>query len=187
MDSTVLQLIQTVVVAAGAVGASTIAVLAIQANREIARNRATLDYIERTESTAYYQEISKTFHSFRSNPKGFSDILNPADEPAKQLRRAVVQYINHYENLSIAIQFGTLSEEMYYRAFRGALVADWELAEPFITHLRTTARGPIKPSPRAFVEFEWLARRWQGTEASQGHIEIRRNRLTRDYVGRAHR
>jgi hypothetical protein len=75
--------------------ASVVATLAIRANREISRNRATFDYLERTESTIFYQEISRTFITLKRKPEGFKEILDPqTDEQIKQ-RQHVIQYLNH--------------------------------------------------------------------------------------------
>jgi hypothetical protein len=185
MDLTYVPLFQLLVTGAVGFGAVVMAAFAISANREIARNRATLDYIERYESTDFYQKISEAFHSIRRRPNGFDDLFVPQTDDNKKLRYSVIQYLNHYENISIGIQFGTLSEEIYYRAFRGAVVADWELAWPFVKNLRDGIPGGRPPSPRAFVELQWLAERWKDTKPIQGHVDVRRNRLTLEYAERA--
>jgi hypothetical protein len=150
---------------------------AIRANREIARNRATFDYIERTESTDFYQENSRIFHLLKTS--GFENIFDPQSDDHKKQRNHVIQYLNHYENVSLAIQWGTLAEEIYYRAWRFALTADWETAKPIVENRRTASNIPKRPpNPRAYIEFEWLARRWATTEPLPGSIEKRRKRLS---------
>src|ERR1043166_5441396 len=131
MDLSYVPLYQLLVTAAVGIGAVAMAAVAVSANREIARNRATLDYIERYESSEFYQKISEAFHSIRKRANGFTDIFDPRDDVTRKLRYSIIQYLNHYENIAIGIQFGTLSEEIYYRAFRTAVVTDWELARPF--------------------------------------------------------
>lgn len=167
--------------------ASGVAILAIRANREIARNRATFDYLERTESTIFYQEISRTFISLKRSPDGFKTIFDPQTEEHIKQRQHVMQYLNHYENVSLGIQWGTLSEEIYYRAYRSALLADWEAAKPVIENRRTSTLPSRPPNPRAFVEFDWLARRWEPTAPMPGEIEVRRNRLSTRHLFRIRR
>src|SRR3954468_2341142 len=145
---------------AGAV-AATFAAISIRTTREIARHRATLDYIESYESTDFYQKIRQTYISLRASPAGFESIYNPQAEEDKSNRQHVISFLNHYEMLSLGIQYGTISEEIYYRHFRAAVVSDWAALEPFIKHRRTVAVPGRQPSPRAFIEFEWLARRWE--------------------------
>jgi acetoin utilization deacetylase AcuC-like enzyme len=170
--------------AVGAV-AATFAALSIRTTREVARHRATLDYIESYESTDFYQKIRQTYISLRSSPTGFETIYDPQTEQDKTCRQHIVSFLNHYEMLSLGIQYGTISEEIYYQAFRGAVVSDWNALEPFIRHRRTVAVPGRPPSHRAFVEFEWLARRWANTEIMPGIADVRRNRLSTSHYTRA--
>lgn len=158
--------------------AAIFAASSIRTTREIARHRATFDYIERSESTDFYHEISRTFISLKANPAGFEGVYDPRSDEGKLQRQHVIRYLNHYEMLSLAIQFGTLSEEIYYRAYRGAVVSDWNAVQQFIHHRRTVSIPGRPASPRAFVEFEWLAQRWAPTEPMPGMMDVRRNRLS---------
>jgi hypothetical protein len=161
--------------------AAIFAAISIRTTREIARNRATLDYIESYESTDFYQKIRATFILLRTTPNGFESIYDPQTDADKTNRQHVVSFLNHYEMLSLGIQYGTISEEIYYRAFRGAVVSDWNAVQPFVLHRRTATVPGRPPSPRAFVEFEWLAHRWAPTEPMPGMIDVRRNRLSTNW------
>jgi hypothetical protein len=116
-----------------------VAIVAIHANRRVARMRATLDLIERTESSEYYLSIRKAFR-----------IL--IDDPSPDT------YLNHYELVAIGCEAGILDEQFYSYWMRTTLVRDWDQAKAFIQICR---ERPNRRNPAAFVHFERLAERFR--------------------------
>lgn len=112
-----------------------VAYRAIVNARRMARQRATLDFIEKVESGDHYRHIVQTFSDLRRGP-GFGDIMNPQTEQAKDLRRCVNDYLNHYEMVAIGIREGILDEKIYRDWMRGPFVREWNAAAEWIQNER---------------------------------------------------
>lgn len=155
------------VIGVSGLAAACISVIAIKSNREIARKRATLDFIERSESTDYYQAAHKAFTEIRTDSTGDSDgfqqIKSPTNPTLMSQRKQVLNYLNHYEMMAIGIKKEILEEDVYKKFMRGPLLRDWLAAKDFIEHLRrpTEDSGNFVSTSSAYCEFEWLADRWQ--------------------------
>lgn len=158
-------LVTAVVTAAAAGAAGLYARFTIKANRHIARVRATLDLIERTESQPYYQQLWEAFRTAREATGGFDSLLDSKNTMIKKQRADVLNFLNHYELIAVGCKNGVLDEIFYKNYMRGAVVRDWEKAEDFIRRLRTPRDE--EPRPAAYKEFEILACKWQ----AEIHIE----------------
>lgn len=134
----------------------------IQTNRDIARKRATLDLIERSESGPYYQELYRTFTDIRRDNGGFDQIINPTNPEIVKQRQMVINYLNHYEIIALGIFESILDEKVYKGYMRSTVVRDWFASENFIRHIRspTPDSGSEVSASAAFSNFEKLALRW---------------------------
>ncbi|MEO1641561.1 MAG: DUF4760 domain-containing protein [Pseudomonadota bacterium] len=131
----------------------------IRANQAIARKRATLDLIERSESTDFYLSVYSTFREVLTSEGGFDAITDPKVPILQEQRRKVIAFLNTYELIAIGIEDGILDEELYKKYMRGTVVRHWYGAKPFVEHLRRSTND--SKAPKAFVEFEGLATKWE--------------------------
>jgi hypothetical protein len=138
-----------------------IAYLAMRNARAVARQRATLDLIEKVESGEHYRHIVHAFSELRRGP-GFGDIMNPTTKEAKELRRCVNDYLNHYELVAIGILEGILDEGFYKDWMRGPYVRDWNAAADWIQRERwkRTDSGGWTYYEKVFQNYQTVARRW---------------------------
>ena len=137
-----------------------VAILAIEANRRIARMRATLDLIERTESSEHYRDIRRAFRILIDDPSEdtlhrLADAKNDSDRATGQ---KIYTYLNHYELVAIGCNAGILDEDYYAVWMRSTLVRDWEGARRFIEICRDR---PNRKNPSAFINFENMAKRFR--------------------------
>lgn len=145
----------------GTTAASILSKLAINTQRSIARTRATLDLIERSESQPYYRELYMTFQAVRRDERGFDQLKNPTNPMLQKQRQDVVAFLNHYELIALGCHKGVLDAEFYKLWMRSAFVRDCEAAWSFILSVR--AGRPDLPgggNPKAFILFEELAVKW---------------------------
>ncbi|MCB2049655.1 MAG: DUF4760 domain-containing protein [Novosphingobium sp.] len=111
-----------------------IALLALRNTRSVARQKATLDLIEKRESTEHYRSLSRNFFDLQKGP-GFMHLVDPVEKD-KAARKAVFDYLNHYEIVSIGIRQDILDEKIYRAWMEGAFVRDWNAAAEFIQRER---------------------------------------------------
>ncbi|MEJ0012929.1 MAG: DUF4760 domain-containing protein [Bauldia sp.] len=146
------------VTAVAALIAAIIAMVSIYQNRKIARLRATLDLIERTESQEYYRDLVDHFKNVRDTNR-FQELANTNDAEKIKEKTKILFFLNHYELLAIAFKRKILDRKFYSRWMRGTFVNDWLAAREFIEIVRNP---PDKPSrPTVFCEMEALAKKWQ--------------------------
>lgn len=138
-----------------------IAFLAVRNTRAVARQKATLDLIEKTESTEHYRKLAESFGDLRKGI-GFSHLHNRADAAGKALRRCVIDYLNHYEMVAIGINADILDEAFYRSWMQSAFVRDWNAATPFIQRERWKKEGDGHWSyfPKHFEAYQEIAMRW---------------------------
>lgn len=139
---------------------ATIALRALRNTRAVARQKATLDLIEKRESTDHYRQISRIFFDLQKGG-GFMHLVDPAPDE-KPLRKAVFDYLNHYEMVSIGIRQDILDEKIYRAWMEGAFVRDWNAAADFIQRERWKADAQGNWSYRASVyeNYQHVACRW---------------------------
>jgi hypothetical protein len=133
--------------------------LAIRANRNIARMRATLDLVERAESQQYYQDLSENFRNIRQKFL-FDDLTNAPkeDEEKQKLISKLYFFLNHYELIAVAFKMKVLDKDFYSLFMRDTVVRDWQASKGFI---RAARNDPDEPRPGLYVEFEEVAQEWQ--------------------------
>ena len=128
----------------------------------MAKKRATLDFIERSESTEYYQSLYMAFTEVRKDDGGLVQLRSPTNPELKRQRKKIIDYLNHYEMMALGIEQGMLDESVYKAFMRSTVVRDWFAAKQFVEHLRTPSldSGSDVSSGKAFVCFERLALKW---------------------------
>jgi hypothetical protein len=138
-----------------------IAVVAVLMQRKVARQRATLDFIEKVESGDHYRKIVQTFTELRRG-KGFAHLSNPKTDVDKDTRRCVNDYMNHYEMVAIGIRTGILDKRFYRDWMRGPFVRDWNAIASWVQRERwkRLEDGSWEYYGKIFIEYEKLARQW---------------------------
>ena len=135
----------------------------------VARQRATIDLIEKRESTDYYRANSRRFSELR-RAAGFVHLNDPATVEAQADRRRVIEHLNHYELVSLGIRRGVLSGGFYKRWMGGPFVRDWNAALDWIEGERwkhDPGSGEHRYDPKIYQHFERVARRWSPRDARQ--------------------
>ena len=140
--------------------ASIIAVVALRNTRSVARQKATLDLIEKRESPEHYRDLSRTFFELQKG-RGFMHLVAPieADRPT---RKKVFDYLNHYEIIAIGLRQDILDEKIYRAWMEGAFVRDWNAAADFIQRERWKCDEQGRWSYRASIyeNYEHVAQQW---------------------------
>lgn len=103
--------------------------------RTLARNKATLDLIEKKESTDYYRRINETSSQLRQS-QGFTHLNDPRTPEDRSDRQAIIDHLNHYEMVAIGIRDDLLDARLYRAWMEGAFVRDWNAASPWIQRER---------------------------------------------------
>lgn len=140
--------------------ASIIAIVALRNTRSVARQKATLDLIEKRESTAHYRDLSRTFFELQKGP-GFMHLVAPSDAD-RPTRKQVFDYLNHYEIIAIGLRQNILDEKIYRAWMEGAFVRDWNAAADFIQRERWKCdeAGVWHYRDSIYENYEHVARRW---------------------------
>ncbi len=131
---------------------------AVFSNRRTARLKATLDLIERVESSEHYQKLFRSFRMMRKNhaPDLIPRLMDPQNDTDLALRRDIIAYLNHYELVAIGCSLDILDERFYSRWMRSDLLADWATAQEFVTAARA---AQVRPVRLAYAEFQAMAER----------------------------
>lgn len=139
-----------------------VAFLGVRSARASARQRATLDMIEKVESAPHYRSLHAVF-SYHRRQDSFSRLHNPTEEKGKSERQAVLDYLNHYELVSIGIREQILDAEFYRNWMLSPFVRDWNAAANFIQRERWkwdskqslwTYHDPL------FENYQFMAKKW---------------------------
>lgn len=155
-------IVQPLIGVVAAIIAGLLAWRSILNTRDIARRKATLDLIEKFESTEHYRALTDAFSKVRK-ADAFALLVNPAEgTKEKVLRNQVIDYLNHYELVSIGIRNKVLDADIYQEWMRTTFVADWNAAAGWIQARRTSvdAAGKTSYNCRFFVNFQSVATSW---------------------------
>jgi hypothetical protein len=68
---------------------------------------------------------------------------------------AIRSILNYCETVAIGIENGILDESFLYKAFRGALIRDWDVVEALVVAMRNRLDNNL-----LFVKTQRLAARW---------------------------
>lgn len=140
--------------------ASIIAIVALRNTRSVARQKATLDLIEKRESTEHYRDLSRTFFELQKGP-GFQHLTAPSDAD-RPTRKKVFDYLNHYEIIAIGLRQNILDEKIYRAWMEGAFVRDWNAAADFIQRERWKCdeAGEWHYRSSIYENYEHIAHQW---------------------------
>jgi len=145
------------VLLSAAVGAS-VAFWAIKSNREIARKRATLDVILKSESDEYFERIYTVFSSEKKRSQGLEALLLAETDGETRAKLEVDNFLNHYELVAISIDQGILDESFYKKWMRSTYISHYKESVNYIKGIR-------KKNPRAFIAFQGLVEKWVEEDA----------------------
>lgn len=109
------------------IGAS-VAILSLKAHRDIARKRATLDVILKSESDEYFERIYKVFASEKDRSGGLQALLSAETVTEKGAKTEVDNFLNHYELIAISIEQEILDEGFYKAWMKTTYVNHYEQA-----------------------------------------------------------
>ncbi len=118
---------------------ASVALFGIWMASQTARKRATFDMLEKSESTQHYRDIGSTFNDHFERPMTNAEIdsfISSNRESDKLLRRRIIDYLNHYEFMSLGVRQKAFHEKTYRKWMRSAVVRDWNRAAPLIQQLR---------------------------------------------------
>jgi hypothetical protein len=144
-----------------AVIGSAIAYLGVRNVRAVARQRATLDFIEKVESTPHYRAINTIFSRYRVN-NGFGRLHSPAEEDAAD-RAAIFDYLNHYEMVAIGIKSNILDDKIYRDWMLGPIIRDWNAVSEFVQRERwkwDSEKSTWSYREKLFENFQRVATSW---------------------------
>jgi hypothetical protein len=138
-----------------------LAARSIRNTRAIARQKATLDLIEKVESTAHYRDVVKAFATLDTDAL---EALNaPASDEQKIARQHVLDYLNHYELVAIGIANDILDDGIYRRWMASYAVGDWNKAAQFVQAERwrlNEAGTDFEYRPDIFGNLQKAVGRW---------------------------
>lgn len=132
-----------------------IALWSINNQNRIARMRATLDVILKSESDTYYQNIYSTFTSEHTRPEGLAALKDAHSDNEKRSRRDVDDFLNHYELIAIAIKQQILDEDFYKEWMKSVYIRHYRYAEKYINSF-----AKEKNKNLTFINFRELAEKW---------------------------
>lgn len=127
-----------------------VAIWGIKTQRLIARTRATVDFIARSEADRDMIDARRTFNRLVAQtdgllPLGAESARGTAD--VEQVRLL----LNEFELIAIGIRRGIIDYDLYRRWYRAGALTVWREAEPLIMHIRRRT-----DNHRLYAEFEAL-------------------------------
>lgn len=130
--------------------------------RALARQKATLDLIEKAESSDFYRDLNAVFSATRK-AGDWAVLHDPKSDDLAARRQKVLDYLNHYELVSIGIRAKILDGGFYRRWMFGAFVRDWNAAADFIQRERWKYYPQVNAwtyRPAAYEAYQALACAW---------------------------
>ncbi len=124
----------------------------INAQRKIARIRATSDIITKIETD---QDFIKAENAFKKHRKdGFKSIIDGS--AASEDDVDITTFLNMYENIFLGISMDAYDEVLIFKYKRGAMLKHWEQAEVLIKHWRTE-----EGNDRLYEMYELFVEDWR--------------------------
>ncbi len=170
-----LPLLPTTATVGSVIAAGFYAAYTIRHNREIARMRATLDLIEKAESSEFYRELIRVFRRALAQKDvtkrvPVDQLLNPQTPEEVDQRLKILFFLNHYELIAAGFRNGVLDSSFYADYMRGAAVHDWTVVKEFVYRMREPEPGG-HPHPNTIYEhFETLADEWAWETRHEGKL-----------------
>lgn len=124
----------------------------VNAQRKIARTRATSDIITKIETDQDIMKAEKTFKKERGAE--FKSLMDGT--AGDQIDVDITTFLNMYENVFLGIATDAYDELLIFKYKRGATIKHWEDSKGLINHWRE-----IESNPHLFEMFELFATAWQ--------------------------
>jgi hypothetical protein len=152
--------------------------IAVATNRWSARMRATLDLLERLETSEHHLKRYRTFRKVRLETNGIHRIIQISRDENETERDLCVDFLNMYEFISLGIRKGILDEVYFRQAYEPTIIRDWDAAKPLIIDMRHPADPKAGPGDPSYYEhFEWLAVRWKRPQPWWRKAQVRLRRI----------
>lgn len=136
-------------------GSAVIAFLAFQTTRHLTRCKHAIDF-----ETAYHQSESLSWAfknllawSVHASAADTAALASPAMKTHEMLGY-MRELLNTWERVAIAIRQRVYDENLLYNAYGTSVIWIWKQTLPFI-------RRRQQENPKLFINFDWLAIRWQ--------------------------
>ena len=154
------QLVQPAVTVCVGVLATAFAWEAVLTNRSSARMRATLDFLERLETTEHHLKRYRTFRKVRQSDSITQIVqeLRGGDETDRDL---CIDFLNTYEFISLGIRKKILDETYFRQAYEPTILRDWHAAAPLINDMRNPQDQTVHGDPTYYEHFQWRVDRWE--------------------------
>jgi hypothetical protein len=110
--------------------------IAVVTNRWSARMRATLDMLERLETTEHHLKRYTTFRKVRQEANGIHRIIQIPNGEKETDRDLCIDFLNTYEFISLGIRKKILDETYFREGYGPSLIRDWNAAKPLIEDIR---------------------------------------------------
>lgn len=125
----------------------------IKNQRRIARKRAALDVLLKSEEERHYETMREVFIALRDGD-GLQSVLDSKAKKKVSDRRTLQAFLNHHELISISMIQGIIDWKIYNKWMGPSFVADWNDSRELIAILRQRHRKSM------FSNFELVATRW---------------------------
>lgn len=99
------------------------------------------------------------FNELKAGATKLATYGTPADKNSEQAQ-TLRKVLNLHELTAVAIEEGVIDERVFRRWFNTTFIKDFEATEAYIAEARKTY-----DNPKAFCEFERMARRWKADKA----------------------
>lgn len=108
----------------------------IQSQRGIARRRATLDFIMKTETDGDMIRARLKFIELTKNINGLGPWAALDKENTDETQK-IKLILNEFELIAIGIKQGIIDKNLYCNWFKSGAIKHWDHAEPFVNILRS--------------------------------------------------
>jgi hypothetical protein len=143
--------------------AALIAIWGIITQRQIARRRATLDFIANSKSNRELITARRRFVELAKAQGGLA-VWAEKDKEKESDAQTIGEVLNQYELISLGIQFGILDYHLYRMLSKSVTIHFWEHAHPYIVSLRTRLNNKM-----IYHEFEEMVKWFTGEKTPKRH------------------
>ena len=111
------------------------------------------------------RELIEAREKFNALKSGSTKLVTFAalDRRASEDFEAIRKVLNIHELTAVNISEGVIDERVYRSWFNTAVISDFEATESFIKEVRRN-----RDAPKAFCEFECIAKRWKESPYTDG-------------------
>jgi len=144
---------------------------ALKTQRAIARKRATLDVLLKTETDPVIDVASAMFRDIRDT-NSFEKLLKPTSQRDNEDRLKIITFLNHYELIFCGIMEDSLDELFLFQYHRGTVIHHWHAIKDFVIASRNKNHNQ-----RVYQRFELFAEAWE-----QNKFITRKKSKPSDYI-----